>query len=289
MSSPLPPLVRGMRPHHWLKNLLVLAVPLAAGELLEPSVLSATALAFAAFCCAASATYLINDVIDAPRDRNHAHKRTRPVASGALSPRTAVIAAVALMVLALLVGFLVSAALGAVVAAYLVLTFAYSRWLKAEPVIELALLASGFLLRAVAGGAATGLPISMWFLLVAGFGSLFMAAGKRYSELVGGDHEVATRAVLEGYTPTFLRFVWGTTAGITIVCYGLWSADLSQSGNPSWEAASVIPFALMILKYGQVVDAGQAEAPEDVLIHSRWVQVLGAVWLVLFALGVFRG
>ena len=278
-----------MRPHHWLKNLLVLAVPLAAGQLLEPAVLSATALAFAAFCFASSATYLVNDVIDAPRDRLHPRKRTRPVASGALSPGTALTVAAALMVVALVIGFLVAPALGAVLAAYLVLTFGYSRWLKAEPVIELALLASGFLLRAVAGGAATGLPISMWFLLVAGFGSLFMAAGKRYSELVTSDPATETRAVLKGYTATFLRFVWGMTAGITIVCYGLWSADLSQSGNPSWEAASVIPFALMILKYGQVIDAGSAEAPEDVLIGNRWMQVLGAAWLALFALGVFHG
>lgn len=284
----VPPLVRGMRPHHWIKNLLVFAVPLAAGAVLEPDVLLATSLAFVAFCGAASATYLVNDVLDASLDRVHPQKCRRPVASGALSPRAALIAAGGLAAGGLAVAVFVAPALAWVVGAYLVLTLTYSRWLKAEPVIELALLASGFLLRAVAGGAATALPISMWFLLVAGFGSLFIAAGKRYSELIGADPEISTRAVLEGYTPTFLRFVWAMTAGITITAYSLWAVDLSQTGEPSWEAASVIPFALVVIKYGQVVDAGKAEAPEDVLLRSRWLQVLALAWLLLFTLGVVR-
>jgi decaprenyl-phosphate phosphoribosyltransferase len=287
-SAAMPALVRGMRPHHWIKNLLVFAVPLAAGALTEPDVLVATGVAFVAFCAASSATYLVNDVLDAPRDRMHPRKRHRPVASGALSPRAAVIAAALLAIAALALALLASLALVGILATYLVLTMIYSRWLKAEPVIELALLASGFLLRAVAGGAATGLPISMWFLLVAGFGSLFIAAGKRYSELIGSDPEISTRAVLEGYTPTFLRFVWGMTGGITITAYGLWSADLSLTGGPSWEAASVIPFALLIMKYGLVIDEGEAEAPEEVLLRSRWLQSLGLAWLVLFTLGVIR-
>lgn len=277
-----------MRPHHWIKNLLVFAVPLAAGALLQADVLLATSAAFVSFCAAASATYLVNDVVDAERDRQHPQKRRRPVASGALPARTALVAAGVLALAGLAVAWGVSPALGWVVSAYLVLTVAYSRWLKAEPVIELALLAAGFLLRAVAGGAATGLPISMWFLLVAGFGSLFVASGKRYSELIGADPGLSTRAVLEGYTPTFLRFVWGITAGVTITAYGLWAADLSRTGEPSWEAASVIPFALGVLKYGQVIDGGQAEAPEEVLLSSRWLQVLAVAWLVLFAVGVFR-
>lgn len=285
----MPALWVGMRPRQWVKNLLVFAVPLAAGELLEPTILIPSVFAFVAFCAASSATYLVNDVVDAPRDRLHPVKRRRPVARGALAPRRALIGAAGLAVMALIVAFLVTPALGTLVLVYLALSAAYSRWLKAEPVIELALLASGFLLRAVAGGAATGLPISMWFLLVAGFGSLFMAAGKRYSELIGSDPGLTTRAVLDGYTPTFLRFVWGLTAGITITAYGLWSVDLSQTGGPSWEAASVIPFALMVLKYGQVIDAGDAEAPEDVLLGSRWMMVLGMAWLILFTLGVFRG
>lgn len=287
--STLPALLRAMRPHHWLKNLLVLAVPLAAGDLLDPPVLVATALALVAFCAAASSTYLVNDVLDAPHDRLHPRKHARPVAAGALSPRVALVAAGTLAALALAVSFAVTTALGLVVLAYLALTLAYSRWLKAEPVIEMALLAAGFLLRAVAGGAATGLEVSLWFLLVAGFGSLFIASGKRYSELVGADPELTTRIALEGYTPPFLRFVWGMTAGITVTAYALWAVDLSETGGPSWEAASVIPFVLAIMKYGQVIDAGDAEAPEDVLLSSRWLQAICLAWLVLFSLGVLRG
>lgn len=278
-----------MRPHHWLKNLLVLAVPLAAGSLHDPVVLVPTLAAFAAFCLASSATYLVNDVIDAPRDRLHPLKSQRPIAAGLLDARTAMAVAAGLGGAALAIGFKTSAALGWVLVAYLAATTAYSWWLKAEPIIELALLAAGFLLRAVAGGAATGLVVSMWFVLVAGFGSMFVAAGKRYSELLNPTSHTHARVVLDGYTPSFLRFAWGTTAGVTVTAYALWAVELDGYGQFAWPAASLVPFTLALLKYGQVIDAAQAEAPEDVLLSSRWLQVLALAWLLLFVLGAGHG
>jgi len=146
-------------------------------------------------------------------------------------------------------------------------------------------------LRAIAGGVAAELPISPWFLIVAGFGSLFMAAGKRFSELVRSDADGAAvtstrRRSLDGYTTTYLRFVWGSAAGITVTAYCLWAFEVSQQpATLPWGQWSVLPFVLAILRYAVDVDRGSAEAPEDVVLHDRALLVMGAVWLLLFALG----
>jgi decaprenyl-phosphate phosphoribosyltransferase len=281
-----------MRPKQWLKNVLVFAAPLAAGSLLEPAVLLPSLVAFAAFCLLSSATYLLNDVRDVAADRAHPVKCGRPIATGELSPRTALVAAGVLAVVALGMAAAVNLGLLGVLLAYAASTIAYSMFLKHEPVIELALLALGFLLRAIAGGVASGLPISQWFLIVAGFGSLFVAAGKRYSELThaldtdNGTPREGTRRSLAGYTPTYLRFVWATSAAVTITGYCLWAFEVSAAPSTlPWAVWSMLPFVLAILRYAIDVDRGDAEAPEDVVLRDRMMLALGLIWLALFALG----
>ena len=289
-STPIALLV-AMRPRQWAKNVLVFAAPLAAGRLFEIDVLIPSLGAFVAFCLISSATYLINDVRDIEVDRNHPKKSSRPIAAGQLPIRAAIIAAAVLTLASLALSFAISLALGGVVVAYAVFTLAYSLALKHEPVIELALLAMGFLLRAIAGGAASGLPISQWFLIVAGFGSLFMAAGKRYSELDrfvrDGDSDSAPkRKSLDGYTLGYLRFVWGVAAAVTITSYGLWAFDVAETPSSfPFAEWSVLPFVLAILRYGVSIDRGQAEAPEDTALDDKVLLVLGVAWLVLFGLG----
>jgi len=283
-------LLRAMRPKQWLKNLLVFAAPLAAGDIFQLSVLAKTSGAFVAFCLVASSAYLINDLRDVESDRAHPKKHTRPLASGALGTRTAAIASILLMLLGLALAFAISLALGGVVVAYVIATLAYSLHLKNEPVIELALLALGFLLRSIAGAAATGLPVSQWFLIVAGFGSLFMAAGKRYSELertsVEGSDLTFRRKSLQGYTAGYLRFVWGMAAAVTVTGYALWAFEVAQKQSTlPWAQWSVLPFVLAIMRYAVVIDKSQAEAPEDALLSDRVLLILGVAWLVLFALG----
>ena len=281
--------IAAMRPRQWAKNLLVVVAPLGAARLFEPPVLVATGLAFLAFCLVASATYLVNDVLDRDRDRAHPTKSARPIASGALSPRAAIVGAVLLGVAGLAVSFATSISLGWVVAAYILVTLAYSLVFKHAPVIELALLALGFLLRAVAGGAASDIPLSEWFLLVAGFGSLFMAAGKRYAELVrvgdGADDATPVRGSLAGYSPTYLRFVWTVSAGITVTTYCLWAVEVGGGTSIPWAMLSIIPFSLGILRYAVDVDAGRGETPEDAVLGDYSLVVFGAAWVVLFGLG----
>lgn len=284
-------LLVAMRPRQWAKNVLVFAAPLAAGRLFETDILLPSIGAFVAFCLISSATYLINDVRDVEVDRNHPRKSSRPIAAGQLSIRAAVVAAVALTVASLALSFAISLALGGVVVAYAIFTLAYSLALKHEPVIELALLAMGFLLRAIAGGAASGLPISQWFLIVAGFGSLFMAAGKRYSELdrfvrEGDSGAGPKRRSLDGYTLGYLRFVWGVAAAVTITSYGLWAFDVAETPSSfPFAEWSVLPFVLAILRYGVSIDRGQAEAPEEAALDDKVLLLLGLAWLVLFGLG----
>jgi decaprenyl-phosphate phosphoribosyltransferase len=279
-------LLSALRPRQWAKNVLVLAVPLAAGRLLEPAVLWPSLVALVAFCLASSATYLVNDTLDLEADRAHPVKRDRALARGDLTPRTALVTAAVLVVVALgLAWAFTRPALVWVLVGYLVATIAYSTRLKHEAVVELALLSAGFLLRAVAGGAATGIPVSEWFLIVAAFGSLFMAAGKRFSELLAQPAgEDPARRSLAGYTVTYLRFVWGLAAGVTITAYCLWAFEVGTRSTGSWAAWSVAPFVLAVLRYAVRIDAGQAEAPEEVALRDRTLQVLAVLWVATFAL-----
>ena len=282
-------LVRALRPRQWLKNVLVFAVPLAAGNVLHRGILIPSLLTFVSFCLAASATYLVNDTVDREADRGHPTKRNRPIAAGLVSPAVAIGTAATLFILACAISYAIRPALFWTVLVYVVSTLAYSLRLKHEPVIELGLLTAGFLLRAVAGGTATGTPISKWFLIVAAFGSLFMAAGKRYGELVslGPDAEYSRKS-LSGYTRSYLRFVWAMAVSVTVTAYCLWAFEVgARPASLPWAVWSVAPFVLAMLRYAVDVDAGKADAPEDVVIGDRVLQILGAAWLILFALGAF--
>lgn len=281
--------IRAMRPRQWIKNVLVLTAPLAAGELLQLPVLRNASLAFVAFCLLSATVYLINDVRDIEEDRQHPRKRLRPIPAGELSIKAALALALVTGVLGLALGFYVSIGLGITLVVYIALQLLYSYFLKHRPVIDLAMVASGFLLRAVAGGVATDIPLSQWFLLVASFGSLFMVAGKRYSEMVALGAESGTRRSLERYSASYLRFAWMLAAGMVLMSYSLWAFE-ERAGGPlgvPWTAISIAPFTLGLLQYAMEVDAGKAGEPEDVVLSDRVLQVLGLLWLILICLAVF--
>jgi decaprenyl-phosphate phosphoribosyltransferase len=279
-------LLAAMRPRQWIKNLLVLAVPAAAGVLGEAAVIRDTALALLAFCLAAAATYLLNDIADREADRAHPAKRTRPIAAGEVSPAAATAVAVIALLLAVGVAALAEPELAAVVAAYVALTTAYSRWLKHVPIFDIAAVASGFFLRAVAGGVASDLFISKWFLILAGGGSLFLVTAKRYAELRSGGAIERRRPVLEEYSEDYLRAMLATAAGVVVVAYCIWCFE--ERGGHAQSAlttASAIPFVLGIMRYGLLVDQGHGEEPEELLLRDRTLLALVACCLGLLALG----
>ena len=283
----IPALVKALRPKQWTKNVLVVAAPFAAGRLFEPSVAANVAVAFVAFCLASSAVYLLNDVRDAPKDRLHPEKKNRPIASGQVAPSTAVVLAVVALVASLALSTLAEPALLWVIVTYLVLQLLYVFWLKNQPVLDLAVIASGFLLRALAGGAATDIAISDWFLLVAGFGSLFVVAGKRYSELVtleANESEIGqTRSTLLSYTSTYLRFVWTVAAAVTVMVYGLWVITVPRDSTTA-TLISLVPFTLGLLVYALVIDSGKGGEPETAILRNPTLLALGALWVI--SLGV---
>jgi decaprenyl-phosphate phosphoribosyltransferase len=279
-------LLRALRPKQWTKNLLVVAAPLAAGDLAEPGVLGPTVLAFVAFCTASSAIYLVNDSADVEADRLHPRKRFRPIAAGELSIRTALVASAVLFVVSLLLAVATNAEFVALLVTYVAVNIAYSLRLKHEPVLDLALVAAGFLMRAVAGGLAAGIPISDSFLMVAGFGSLFIVAGKRYSELHTLGSEAGTRRSLVRYTDSYLRFVWSIAAAVTITAYSLWAFENAAPSGVPWHTLSIIPFVIGLLRYAVDIDAGKAAEPEDIVWGDRLLQGIGVVWVVVLSLGV---
>jgi decaprenyl-phosphate phosphoribosyltransferase len=287
-------LVRAMRPRQWVKNLLVLAVPAAGGTLFHAHVLIACGVAFVSFTFAASSIYLLNDLRDVEGDRAHPTKRNRPIASGQVSEGLARTVAIVLIVLALLVPFTlwsseVTGDLCAVVAAYIALNIAYVWYLKHQPVLDLATVASGYVLRAVAGGIAASMYVSPWFLAVTGAGALFIVAGKRYSEIVQQGSSGASRAILREYSPEYLRSVWSMSAGATIIFYAIWAFSFVDGTHHTSAELSIVPLTLALLRYMRDIDAASAEAPEHALLRDPWLIAFGIAFALLFASHVALG
>jgi decaprenyl-phosphate phosphoribosyltransferase len=282
--------VRTARPRQWIKNVLLFAAPGAAGALSHRTPLVHTLVAFGLFCAASSGTYFLNDALDYEADRLHPTKRHRPIAAGLIDPRAAVVLSVAILTAALALSVvLVSPQFAGVVAGYIAVTVGYSLWLKNEPVIDLAAVASGFIIRAVAGGIAAGVLVSNWFVIVVSFGSLFMVAGKRHAEhLDMGDEAASHRATLQAYSLSYLRYVRATSSALAIAAYCLWAfeKEATITGIP-WYQFSIMPVVLGIFRYALILETGAGSAPEEIIIGDRVLQFLGLSWAVLFGLGVY--
>jgi decaprenyl-phosphate phosphoribosyltransferase len=280
-----------MRPQQWLKNLLVIAAAGAAGALGHDDVPGRVTTAFIAFCLLSSGIYAINDVRDVDEDRLHPRKRLRPVAAGELGRGTAVTLGVVLMAVGLGLCTFISPVLGLVGAGYLALTLSYTMIWRHLLLLDIVAIGGGFVLRAVAGGAAAPVALSRWFLLVITFAAVFVAAGKRYAELrrtdaAAGAASHTRRRVLEGYSETRLRVIMATSVAAAVVSYSVWAFQLPVVDGVPWRLLTIVPFAVCLLRYGKLVLAGAGEAPEDVLFRDRFLQLTGAVWIALFALGV---
>jgi decaprenyl-phosphate phosphoribosyltransferase len=282
-------LLRSARPKQWIKNLLVFAAPGAAGVLTHAQPLLRSLLTFAIFCLVASGTYFLNDTLDLAADRVHPRKRLRPVAAGVISVTLARVVGAALAVSGLGLSLVLGWRLTVVIGSYLAVQAAYTLWLKREPILDLAAVASGFVLRAIAGGVAVGVPISEWFLIVALFGSLFMVTGKRTAENeVLGDGAGAHRATLSLYTPAFLRSILITASTVTMTAYCLWAFENQKAAHEGiWFQLSIVPFVLAMFRYGFLLDQGHGGQPEDVVLGDRVLQVLVIIWVGVFALGVY--
>ena len=218
--------IKEARPSQWTKNVLVFSAPAALGVLNEWASLGKTLVVFAAFCMVASGTYYWNDIMDVEQDRLHPKKRNRPIANGAVPLSLARIIGSVLLLSGPLLGYSVRPAAGGIIALYAFLTIGYSTWWKHIPLLDLALVASGFVLRAMVGAAATQTPMSTWFVLCITFGSFFIVTGKRFAELLElGDQAVRTRTSLKSYSLIYLRQLLVVSCTATVVTYCMWAFE----------------------------------------------------------------
>lgn len=280
------------RPRQWAKNLLVLAAPGAAGLLDDPRALRTSVLAFVAFCMASSGTYYFNDIRDRHADALHPTKRRRPIASGQIPVSTAVVVALMLLGSAVALAASLTLAAGLVVLLYAVLTTTYSAGLKHVAVVDLVVVASGFVLRAMAGARAVDVEMSTWFVLFTSFGSLFIVTGKRFAELRElGSGAADVRPSLGAYTPAFLQAVVTVSLTASLMTYCLWAFEVREIADTSlpFYELSIIPMAMALLRYLLVLEQGHGAAPEEIFVADRVMQLLGAGWVVVFGLGVYAG
>ena len=278
------------RPSQWTKNVLVFSAPAALGVLNEWSSLGKTLVVFLAFCLVASGTYYWNDIMDVEQDRLHPKKSNRPIASGAVPLPVARVVGSVLLLTGPALAYAVRPAAGGIIALYAFLTIGYSTWWKHIPVLDLALVASGFVLRAMVGAAATQTPMSTWFVLCITFGSFFIVTGKRFAELLElGDKAILTRASLKAYSLTYLRQLLVVSCTATVVTYCIWAfenAAIAQESIP-FHGLSIVPMVLALLRYLLVLENGGGGAPEEVFFNDRWIQAYGAVWVVVYGLAVY--
>ena len=272
-----------LRPRQWTKNLLVFAAIIFAGDLDQSEKLLAAAGAFVVYCAASSAAYLLNDVRDVEHDRAHPVKRDRPIASGLVPPRAALVVAVVLAVVA----FALAAVLGRwsvlVLCAFVALQLGYSLGLKHVVLIDVMAIAGLFVVRAVAGAVAVHVRISPWLLLCTGLLALFLALAKRRGELVlVGADRTPGRPVLEGYSLALVDQLVAVVAASTVIAYSLYTF----TARDSKAMMATIPFVLFgVFRYLLLVhreDAG--EEPENVLLSDRPILACVALWALTAAL-----
>jgi decaprenyl-phosphate phosphoribosyltransferase len=280
--------VQTARPRQWPKNLLVFAAPLAGASLGRDDGLGYALAAAAAFTAASAAVYFVNDVADAERDRQHPVKRFRAVASGRLPRVHALAVAVLCIAASLAVGFWIGEPrLSAVIGAYLVFSVLYSAVLKHVPVVELAFVAAGFVLRALGGAIATHVPPSAWFLLVCSLGALMVAIAKRYTELAALDGNAARhRPVMRWYTPAMLRLGQRIVAGAMIVAYLLWATAERDPWMAGWHLASAVALGLALVRFDQLSGQAEGRPVEDLIIRDRLMNYCELAWLAMFAIGL---
>ena len=268
------------RVEHWVKNALVFLPPFFLGVMFHREMLYASAPAFFSFSLVASAVYVVNDLIDRDRDRAHPVKRLRPIASGRIGTRPAVCLAAVLLAGGFALTILAHSPIWAVVVVsmYLASNLAYSLKFKETPLVDIFLLASGFVLRIFYGGFYFGVEVSSWLFLCIFSGALYFACGKRKNELARLGAHAESRGVLKSYSPKFLDAHYYMFCGLAILFYCLWTITRTDQ-HAVGKLALTIPVMVFILaRYNFIVESDESDGdPVPVLLHDKW--------LILAALG----
>lgn len=275
--------LRLVRPQQWIKNAVVLAGLVFAEVSDQPASLIGACIALLAFVFASSAIYVFNDLRDIEADQHHPLKRTRPLAAGLVSRTAAARFGLILAVASLVLATLVNLALAMIILTYIALMVSYTLWLKQFPILDICVIAIGFVLRAVGGAVAVAVPISPWLFVCTFLLALFLGFGKRRAELIGlGDDAGHHRQALLGYNTMLLDQLVAITAVSALVTYAVYtvvSTSVPDSGSMIF-TVPVVAFAIfryMYLVYGR----GLGGSPESLLIRDRWLLVSVVAWGLL--------
>lgn len=286
---------KSLRPHQWTKNLVVFAAPALSKHLFERAPLGQSLLAFVLFCALSGTVYLLNDVADLERDRLHPRKRLRPIASGALSPRTAIVLALGLGLGSLAASAFLGMRFAVCAGSYLALNIAYSFWLKEIVILDVLSVSLGFVLRAVAGGVAVAVQISDWLLVCTLLLAMFLALAKRRHELVSlATSATGHRKILAEYSPYLLDQMISVVTASCLTAYAFYTMapDTVQKYRTE-RLAWTIPFVLYgIFRYLYLVHQKEkGGSPTDILVTDRplllnvFLWALALIWIVYTASG----
>jgi 4-hydroxybenzoate polyprenyltransferase len=278
----LPPLLLALRPEQWTKNLVVLAALALSKHLFEPALFVRSLSAFAIFCGLSGAAYLLNDLVDLEQDRLHPRKRLRPLASGALSPRTAAVTSAALGLGCLAASFLLGLPFAACAVLYLLLNLVYSLVFKNAVILDVLCISLGFVLRAVAGGVVIAVTVSDWLLVCTFLLALFLALSKRRHELtLLTDAAAGHRKILAEYSPYLLDQMISVVTASCLTAYAFYTmapetVEKYKTGRLAW----TIPFVLYgIFRYLYLVHRKeQGGSPTDMLMTDRPLLIAVALW-----------
>jgi 4-hydroxybenzoate polyprenyltransferase len=274
-------LLKTMRPKQWTKNVVVFAPLVFDEKLFAPDLFGRTLLAFALFCLISSTVYIINDLVDIDKDRQHPKKRTRPLAAGALSPAAALSAAVAFVLISIPLALWLDGGFALVLFSYLLLNIAYSFYLKNLVIIDVLVIAAGFVLRVAGGVAVVGVErFSPWLYLVVTLGALFLGFGKRRHELLLLEDSADThRAILAEYTIPFLDQLIGLVTSTMVIAYSLYT--FSAPNLPDNHAMMLtIPFVLYgLFRYLYLIHVKkEGGAPDELLLSDKALLATGVLW-----------
>jgi len=286
-------LIRSLRPEQWLKNGFVLAPMVFSGLLDDPTIWGRSLLAVAAFCAASSAVYLVNDVLDREADRRHPSKCNRPIAAGDISVGVALVTAVVLAVAGMVVAFALGGWFPAVLGSYILLVVAYSVVLKRVVFVDVLVLAAGFVLRVVGGAVAIDVPVSRWLLLCAYLLALYLALGKRRSELALLGSDAGThREVLGHYTLGLVDQAISVVLGATVLAYALYTVAPDTVAKVGSEGLmATVPVVLYgLFRYLYLLHrSGLGGSPTRVLVTDRPLLITVVVWLGVAAVVIGVG
>jgi 4-hydroxybenzoate polyprenyltransferase len=286
----IPALIRTMRPRQWTKNVFVFVPLFFDRKLTDPESLLRTLGAFLLFCLMSSAVYVMNDVVDIEKDRQHPTKKNRPLPAGELSPAVATVAAVVFALVSIIGGYMLSPALAVILLIYLILQIAYTWWLKNLVLVDVLVVASGFLLRIGAGVAVINVErFSPWLYVFSGFLALFLVLGKRRHELVLlGEEGANHRSILSEYNIDLIDRMLGIVTTGAVVAYSLYT--FLAEGLPANHAMMLtIPFVLYaIFRWLYLIHVRhEGGAPEDIVLRDRPLQVDIILWGIVVFIALY--